>query len=392
MVLVVAVALANLEIWNIEHPFASEPCLEVGSNQSEATSSAQTLPVVYHPRYNIQILGMEFLHVFDSKKHAKIAAVLKDRADVTLLRPCGEISQEELSLVHSPGHLAVQQDALGILRILNMPAVLASVLPAAFLNRYILRPHRHQVQGTLLAVELAMRHGAAVNLGGGFHHAAFDHGSGFCFFDDVSLALSKLQRRHKLQRVWVVDMDLHQSNGVARAIGKLRSTPGSNLTMELLDVFCGVIFPFDFEAERHISVQRDVCQLADVGLSSQEARTEAFASLVGASSSQVYIEQFHTDDSYMKLVKDALKELKERPRPDLIVYNAGSDVLKDDPLNGALHLSPAGLRRRDQLVFDFAHKLKVPIVMLLSGGYGPSSATAIAASVSSLAEQRSQRK
>ncbi|EFJ04287.1 hypothetical protein SELMODRAFT_432551, partial [Selaginella moellendorffii] len=69
--------------------------------------------------------------------------------------------------------------------------------------------------------------------------------------------------------------------------------------------------------------------------------------------------------------------------PDLLVYNAGTDILEGDPL-GRLEVSPEGVKERDEIVFSFARQRNIPIVMLTSGGYMRSSAGVIAESISNL--------
>ena len=45
------------------------------------------------------------------------------------------------------------------------------------------------------------------------HHAEHDHATGFCFFNHIALAAERLIRRHGLERVAVVDFDVHHGNG-----------------------------------------------------------------------------------------------------------------------------------------------------------------------------------
>jgi hypothetical protein len=68
------------------------------------------------------------------------------------------------------------------------------------------------------------------------------------------------------------------------------------------------------------------------------------------------------------------------------VYNAGTDCLAGDPL-GQLDVSAAGIVARDECVFDAAQRAKVPVVMLLSGGYQKSNAAVIADSIVNLNEK-----
>ncbi len=55
-------------------------------------------------------------------------------------------------------------------------------------------------------------------------------------------------------------------------------------------------------------------------------------------------------------------------KPDLIIYNAGTDILAFDPL-GKLHVSPHGIKLRDELVFKTAKDRQIPIVMLTRFAY-----------------------
>ena len=71
------------------------------------------------------------------------------------------------------------------------------------------------------------------------------------------------------------------------------------------------------------------------------------------------------------------------PRPDLIVYNAGTDVLDGDPL-GHCRVSAEDVVARDQQVWQYAADKRAPICMLLSGGYARHSATVIAQSIANL--------
>lgn len=58
-------------------------------------------------------------------------------------------------------------------------------------------------------------------------------------------------------------------------------------------------------------------------------------------------------------MNEALNEFQ----PDLIIYNAGTDILVDDPL-GKLNVSSDGIKLRDEMVFKTAKDRGIPIVML----------------------------
>jgi histone deacetylase 11 len=64
----------------------------------------------------------------------------------------------------------------------------------------------------------------------------------------------------------------------------------------------------------------------------------------------------------------------------MLVYNAGSDVLASDPLSSLL-LTPSEMAERDLMVITEARERRVPVAMVLSGGYGPLSWQAHARSI-----------
>eukprot|EP00004_Rigifila_ramosa_P000344 TRINITY_DN1038_c0_g1_i5.p2 TRINITY_DN1038_c0_g1~~TRINITY_DN1038_c0_g1_i5.p2 ORF type:complete len:151 (-),score=30.13 TRINITY_DN1038_c0_g1_i5:17-469(-) len=89
------------------------------------------------------------------------------------------------------------------------------------------------------------------------------------------------------------------------------------------------------------------------------------------------------DAAYLPGVQALLDKAFVEFSPDLIIYNAGTDIMAGDPL-GHCNISPDGVIERDALVFSHAFAYDVPIVMLLSGGYQPSTANVIAQSIANL--------
>ena len=89
------------------------------------------------------------------------------------------------------------------------------------------------------------------------------------------------------------------------------------------------------------------------------------------------------DDEYLSKLDASLQEADRKFKPDLLVYNAGTDILEGDPL-GRLGVSELGIQQRDAKVFDWAVERGVPICMLLSGGYTQRSATVIVESMKSI--------
>jgi histone deacetylase 11 len=287
------------------------------------------IPIVYHPGYNITACGLERLHPFDSSKYARIRDELvrqglRRPSDFVRPAPC---TRAELRLVHTPEYLRSLWRAGTLVGILEVGVV--ALLPAAFTHWRVLRPMRLQTGGTVLACRLALEHGLAINLGGGFHHASGAKGHGFCVYADTPTALAVLHREGKVRSALVIDTDAHQGDGTADAI---RGWGWAHI----LDFYEVALFPIP-KVEEDLPVP-----------------------LPPALDGEAYLERLHQH----------LPGALERYRPDLIVYNAGSDVLASDPLS-TLGLTPAEMAERDLAVVTAARERGIAVAMVLSGGYGP---------------------
>lgn len=290
--------------------------------------AAAMIPLVYHSRYNITAFGLERLHPFDSVKYQRIhdwliRQGLRSADQFTPAHPC---SRDNLLRVHTPGYLDSLHSAATLAAILEVPVI--GMLPASFTDWRVLGPMRRQTGGTVLACRLACRHGLSINLGGGFHHAGPAAGGGFCVYADTPLALVTLHAESPLRSALVIDTDAHQGNGTADA---LRGWPWAHM----LDLFGSNLFPWP-----KVSEEMSVPLAADI-----------------------------TGAEYLDVLARNVDAALERWRPELIVYNAGSDVLATDPLTD-LALTDTDLAERDLLVVTVAHERGIPLAMLLSGGYG----------------------
>lgn len=191
------------------------------------------------------------------------------------------------------------------------------------------RRSRLAVQGTINASLMALQDGIAGNLAGGTHHAMPDYGEGFCIFNDVAVAIKILQRSLWVRNVLVIDCDVHQGNGTA-------------------SVFAGdsSVFTFSIHGENNYPFQKPPSTM-DIGLADE------------------------TDDAaYLQKLAEALEVIFDRFEPDLVYYLGGIDPLETDHF-GRLSLSLNGLYKRDRLVIEKCYDLKIPITLLLSGGYAP---------------------
>lgn len=285
--------------------------------------------LVYSQRYQIDLGGFESLHSFDINKYAKIYLQLVTDG---LIRPedvyvPAEIGREDLLRVHTPEYLARLRQPSALARYLESGWVVLMLPTVA--DAAILCPFRHATGGTVLAARLAVRHGIAVNLGGGYHHAEPDRGGGFCIYADMPIAIRILQSEGLIRRVLVVDLDAHQGNGTACCVA------GDDR-----------VFTFDMHEEDIYPFPKQTNDL-DIPLTAGT-----------------------NDDEYLKLLSAHLPDVFDRARPDIVFLQAGVDVLAGDRL-ARLRLTPEGIIERDRLVFDHAVRRKVPIVMVLGGGYSP---------------------
>ncbi|KAF8406903.1 hypothetical protein HHK36_006024 [Tetracentron sinense] len=306
------------------------------------------VPVIYSSSYDIAFLGLEKLHPFDSSKWGRICGFLfMDRVlDKSRIVEPVEASKDDLLVVHSESYLSSLKSSLNVSIIIEVPPV--ALLPNFLVQKKVLYPFRKQVGGTILAAKLAKERGWAINVGGGFHHCSGEKGSGFCAYADISLCIHYAFVRLNISRVMIIDLDAHQGNGHERDFSNDRR-------VYILDVYNPEIYPYDYEARRYINQKVEVVS----GTSTNE---------------------------YLKQLDKALEVAGRMFDPELVVYNAGTDILDGDPL-GRLKVSPDGVTSRDEKVFRFAKEKNIPLVMLTSGGYMKSSARVIADSIVNLSKK-----
>jgi len=283
--------------------------------------------LVYSKRYEINLAGLERAHPFDIHKYEKIAGqLLRDG----LARPGDfqqpyELTREQLLLVHSPGFLKSLEDPKNVAAHLEAPIV--GMLPPLLVEHGMLKSFRCASGGTILACRLALKHGIAVNVGGGYHHARPDRGGGFCIYADMPIAIRLLQRENALGRVLVVDLDAHQGDGTIVCCRNDDS-----------------VFTFSMH-------QRDIYPIPKE-----------------KGDFDVELDPGTTDKTYLETLRRHLPGLFTRSRPDLVIFQAGCDPLAEDPLTD-LSLTRAGIVERDAYVIDTCVRHGVPVAMVLGGGY-----------------------
>lgn len=182
--------------------------------------------------------------------------------------------------------------------------------------------------GTWLAARLALEHGFAANSAGGSHHALADTGAGYCVFNDLALAAVRLVEEGTVDRLLVVDVDVHQGDGTAALTA---GRPG--------------IATYSIHAAKNFPA-REARSTLDVPLADGVA-----------------------DEEYLATLEATLVPLLDDVAPQLILYQAGVDPFAGDQL-GRLALTDDGLARREALVARLARARSIPLASTVGGGYG----------------------
>lgn len=276
------------------------------------------LPLIYHDDYSPTFPPE---HRFPMDKFRLLRDHLVDTGlttDAALIRP--EVcSHDILALAHDRGY--IERYLSGDLsredqRRLGLPW-----------SEALARRTVRAVGGSLLTAELALKHGLACHLAGGTHHAHHDYPAGFCIFNDLAVISRYLLAAGRVQRVLIFDCDVHQGDGTARM---LEDTPDA-ITVSL---HCEQNFP-----ARKAHSDWDIPLPRGMG-----------------------------DAAYLDVVDDALNYLLPLYQPDLVLYDAGVDVHRDDAL-GYLQLTDQGLAERDARVLRHCLGRDIPVAGVIGGGY-----------------------
>jgi len=191
----------------------------------------------------------------------------------------------------------------------------------------LVRRSFYAVGGTFAATNVALTEGYSSNLAGGTHHSFADRGEGFCVLNDVAIAIGALRARNRISRAAIVDCDVHQGNGTATIFA------GDNET-----------FTFSMHGANNYPLFK------------------------AQSSLDVELPDGTVDHEYLETLAHHLPAVFVHD-PEIVFYLAGADPFTKDKL-GRLALSIDGLRERDSHVLRECYEREVPVVTVMSGGYG----------------------
>lgn len=231
---------------------------------------------------------------------------------------------------------AEKQEVLSVHDAPFVDAFLAGALEPEHIRRIGFRPWKDSfidrtmtiTGGSIQALDAALNGSRiAGNLAGGTHHAFTGHGEGYCVFNDLAICAEIARRKHHIERVFIIDLDVHQGNGTAAIFA-------DQANVFTYSMHCEINYPFRKQVSDY-----------DVGLPK------------------------HCDDAtYLAALEASLPRLLHEFRPQLRLFQAGVDPLAQDSL-GHMNLTREGLQKRNKLVFDYADYWDLPVVVFMGGGY-----------------------
>jgi acetoin utilization deacetylase AcuC-like enzyme len=171
------------------------------------------------------------------------------------------------------------------------------------------------------------------------HHAEAAQAMGFCLFNNVAVAARHLQARHGLERVAILDWDVHHGNGTQHSFEQDAS------------VFYASLHQFPHYPGTGAASER--------GRGAGEGTTLNRPMAAGTGDTE-WLEELE------RRVLPALEDFA----PEFLILSAGFDAHRDDPLSGT-RVTVDGYRRMTEAVKDLARRVcDGRIVSALEGGYG----------------------
>jgi acetoin utilization deacetylase AcuC-like enzyme len=172
------------------------------------------------------------------------------------------------------------------------------------------------------------------------HHAGRAKGGGFCYFNNLAIAVEWLKREFDLKRVFVLDWDAHHGNGTQ-------------------DIF------YEDPSVLYMSIHQDGRTLYP---------GTGFVEEIGSGKGEGYnvnvpLPPGSSDPEYLSMMLELFVPLTEAFKPELIAISAGMDAHAADPLTG-LQLSTVIYGQLVRFVMQQAEKLcKGRVLLVLEGGY-----------------------
>lgn len=268
-------------------------------------------------------------HPFNQKRLTLTVDLLKEMnalspSDIVIPRVA---TDEELSLVHDPGYIEIVKKA-------SLETTETSKYESYGIGTEDtpIFPHMHEasaslVGATLTAVDYVMEGKSlhALNLGGGLHHGFKGRASGFCIYNDSSVAIKYMQQKYNA-RVLYIDTDAHHGDGVQWSF-----YDEPNVCTVSIHETGRYLFP-------------------GTGNITERGTGEGYGT-----SFNFPIDAFTEDESFLEIYRTALREIVESFKPDVILSQNGADAHYFDPLThlyGTMNI----YREIPKLAHELAHQ------------------------------------
>jgi acetoin utilization deacetylase AcuC-like enzyme len=243
-------------------------------------------------------------------------------------------SEEQLELVHSARHVRAIRELC--------ESGGGEIDADTYVGENSYRAARHAAGGACAMVEALLAGEAAVGFCGvrpAGHHAERDRAMGFCLFDNVALAAEWAIREHGVERVFVLDWDVHHGNGTAEIFRRRNDVLFASIHQA--DIFPG-------------SGPRE-----DAGSGEGEGYTINLPVPAGSG-----------EELWLSLLERVVLPAAAAFEPQLVLVSAGFDAHAADPLAGC-RLRTESFARIARLVRDAAAAIDAPLGAVLEGGYEP---------------------
>ena len=296
-----------LHFWHAKHTRAGD-----------TLSGTQQVKVFYSDQF---VLPLPEGHRFPMKKYSMLRerVVQGDICEPGELRIPHAATDAEILRAHDPGYL--KKVVTGTLTPKEMRRI------GFPWSEMMVERSRRASGGTLDACRTALEEGLAANLAGGTHHAFADHGEVFCVLNDSAIAACTLRDEVLVEKVIVLDTDVHQGNG---SVAILQEDP--------------CIFTFSIHGAKNYPFRKESSDL-DIALPD------------GAD-----------DGAFLEALAKGLEQALDHAGADLAIFLAGADPFMGDRL-GRLSVSKEGLAERDRLVFASCRERDIPVAVTMAGGY-----------------------
>jgi acetoin utilization deacetylase AcuC-like enzyme len=251
---------------------------------------------------------------------------------------------------------------------------------------------RASTGGAIAAALAARSQGIAGSLSSGLHHARRDRGAGYCTFNGLAIAAREALAAGA-RTVLILDLDAHCGGGTHELVKNDQRIWHADVAVDAYD-------RYDLPASADIAGMPAIGDVADSAAADASgpstaagqapvagaARTERGSSDPGTRSGRGRLTLVGQAADYLPAIARMLADLEAHPPMhatipaessaiataslfDLCLYNAGMDPFEGCAVGGMAGISRQILAEREQMVFEWCRRLRIPVAFVLAGGY-----------------------